>query len=122
MNNPIYQYLVEIEKKYSLAQKSPILTALVHDNDDLDRWTLIVSGNGLNNSKESIDEAYDFASSVINGKLPKVIRSIYTLAPDSELITDLTEYLRTFKNDDPEILKQINRFGIFEGYFIIGKE
>lgn len=119
MTNPIFQYLVEIEKKYSAAHKNPRLTALVHDDDELDRWTLIVSGDGLNGSKESVDEAYDFASSVINGKLPKIIRSIYTLPPDSELITDLTKYIETFIANDPETLKQINRFGIMDGYFII---
>ncbi len=116
--NPIYQYLVEIRKKYTEQKKNPDLIALVHNDDDLDRWTLIVSGKGLSNSKESIDEAYDFASSVINGQLPQIIRSIYTLPPDAELITDLAKYLQTFKISDPEILKQINRFGILEGYFI----
>ena len=118
----MYEYLKEIKNKYDLSGKHPSIIAFAHEDGDYDRWALIVSGQGITNSKKSMDEAYEFVLSSLNGNLPKLIRSIYTADPGSEIIVNLTDYLSNFKNDDPSTMKQINQFGINDGFFILENE
>jgi hypothetical protein len=118
--NSIFDYLTDLKSKYDEGGKHLNLIAFVHEEDDYDRWALIISGDGLDNSKKTFDEVYEYLLLSMNGNLPNMVRSIYIYEADSKIITDLTSYLSNFKNSDPAIMKQINQFGINDGFFILG--
>lgn len=47
----MYEYLKDIKNKYDLSGKHPSIIAFAHEDGDYDRWALIVSGQGITNSK-----------------------------------------------------------------------
>lgn len=114
----IYEILADIKAEYVKAKGAIEFIALAHEDGDLDRWAFIVSGPGISNSKSSLDEAYEILSKHFNGTMPSLIRSIYTESQGSRRIQDLLSYLNTFAIKEQNVLKQINRYGIDEGFFI----
>lgn len=113
-----YEILVDIRSEYINLKGAVEFIALAHEANDFDRWAFIVSGPNITNSKTSLDEAFGILSNHFKGTMPSLIRSIYTESQGSRRIQDLLSYLNAFVIKDQNILKQINRYGIDDGYFL----
>ena len=53
----------------------------------------------------------------MNGDTFSLVKRIEVYNSNHELIKNLREYLKTFQNQDPNLLKVINGFGVDDGYF-----
>lgn len=93
------------------------LVAFTYDDDDYDRLVFYVTGEGISNNLGSCDEAVAVLSEIMD--VARTIKAIHPLDPGSEMVRELTSYIREFPRDTVGQPLAVRKFGINEGYFWI---